>query len=382
MANDAVSLEDIMNANHSIQTPYYLLDVGRLQRNLDVIAKVRERGGAKCVLALKAFSTWSVFPTIARYLDGTTSSSPFEARLGSETFGKEVHAYSVGFTDADFDEVLPIASKIIFNSVAQLERFAPRASGIPVGIRVNPGISNSAFELADPVGRFSRLGVNDPADIARALPAISGAMFHCNCENGDLASFTSILEHIGRSFGDVLRSVEWVSLGGGVAFTRPGYPVDEFCETLRAFATRFDVQVYLEPGDAVVADAGFLVTRVVDVVRNEADIAIVDAGVEAHFLDLLVYRMEARVALPAPGDIPYIVAGRSCLAGDVFGRYSFARPLRVGDPIVFADAAQYTMVKKNWFNGLAMPAIAVRRPDGCVEVVRSFDYEEYRASLS
>ena len=382
MANDADSLADIINANPSIQTPYYLIDVGRLQRNLDIIAHVREHARVKCVLALKAFSTWSLFPMIAPYLDGTTSSSPYEARLGCERFGKEVHAYSVGFTDADVDAVLPFANKIIFNSTGQLERFASRASGIPIGIRINPGVGNSAFELADPVSRFSRLGVSDPDDIARALPMISGAMFHSNCENSDLASFTSILDHIGRSFGDLLRAVDWVSLGGGIAFTKPGYPVDEFCETLRSFATRFGVQVYLEPGDAVVADAGFLVTRVVDLVHNEADIAIVDAGVEAHFLDLLVYQMEARVPLPAAGDHSYIVAGRSCLAGDVFGRYAFAQPLRVGDPIVFADAAQYTMVKKNWFNGLAMPAIAVRQADGRVEVVRSFGYEEYRASLS
>jgi carboxynorspermidine decarboxylase len=382
MATDATILGDLISAHPSIQTPYYLIDVSRLQRNLDVVAAVRERAGVKCVLALKAFSTWSVFPAIAPYLDGTTSSSPFEARLGYETFGKEVHAYSVGFTDADFDAILPFANKIIFNSPGQLERFAPRASGIQLGIRINPGIGNSAFELADPVGRFSRLGVTDVHDIARVLPLVSGAMFHCNCENSNLASFTSILEHIGRTFGDVLRSVEWVSLGGGIAFTKPGYPVDAFCDTLRAFAERFDVQLYLEPGDAVVADAGFLVTRVVDLVCNEAEIAVVDAGVEAHFLDLLVYQMEARVALPEPGAHPYIVAGRSCLAGDVFGRYSFARPLAVGDPIVFADAAQYTMVKKNWFNGLAMPAIVARQADGRVEVVRSFGYEEYRASLS
>ena len=382
MVNDSATLEGIIRANPSIQTPYYLVDAPRLQRNLDVVARVREQAGVKCVLALKAFSTWSTFPMMAPYLDGTTSSSPFEARLGRDTFGKEVHAYSVGFTDADIDAVLPLASKIIFNSVSQLERFKSRTRGIPVGLRINPGVGNSAFELADPVGRFSRLGVADTAEIARALPSINGAMFHCNCENDDLASFTSILEHIGRSFGNVLRAVDWVSLGGGIAFTKPGYPVDAFCDTLRAFAKRFGVQIYLEPGDAVVNDAGYLVTRVVDVVCNEEEIAVVDAGVEAHFLDLLVYHMEARVALPATGDHPYIVAGRSCLAGDVFGRYSFARPLRIGDPIVFADAAQYTMVKKNWFNGLAMPSIVVRQADGRVEVVRSFDYEEFRASLS
>lgn len=374
--------ELIEDQGPAIQTPYYLIDEGRLLRNLETIAAVRERSGAKSVLALKAFSTWAVFDLMRQYLDGTTSSSLYEARLGHERFGKEVHAYSVAFSDEEIDAVCPYATKIIFNSASQLTRFAPRLVGKSLGLRLNPGVSNSAFELADPARRFTRLGVTDADEIERLSDSISGVMFHCNCENGDLASFRAILEDIGRKFGDVLRDMDWVSLGGGIAFTRPGYPLDAFCETLADFAQRFGVQVYLEPGDAAVSHAGYLVTRVLDIVHNEVDIAIVDAGVEPHMLDVLVYRMEGRIDLPAGGTHRYMVAGRTCLAGDVFGTYDFPGPLCVGSPIAFADAAAYTMVKKNWFNGLPMPSIVVRRLDGTVDVVKTFGYEDYVNSLS
>ena len=366
----------------AIQTPYYVIDESRLLRNLETIATVRERSGAKSVLALKCFSTWAVFDLMRPYMDGTTSSSLYEARLGHERFGKEVHAYSVAFSDDEIDAVSAYATKIIFNSASQLTRFAPRLAGTPLGLRINPGISNSAFELADPARRFSRLGATSREEIERVSGSISGAMFHCNCENAGLATFQSILDHIARNFGDVLYKMEWVSLGGGIAFTRPDYPLDAFCDTLARFAQRFGVQVYLEPGDAAVSYAGYLVTRVLDVVHNEIDIAIVDAGVEPHMLDLLVYRMEARIDLPAGGRHRYMVAGRTCLAGDVFGTYEFPERLCVGSRIAFADAAAYTMVKKNWFNGLPMPSIVVRRIDGRVDVVKTFGYEDYVNALS
>jgi len=366
----------------ALQTPYYLIDESRLLRNLEIIAAVRQRSGAKSVLALKCFSTWAVFDLMRPYLDGTTSSSLYEARLGYEKFGKEVHAYSVAFSDDDVAAVSPFASKIIFNSVSQLVRFAPRLSGKPLGLRINPGISHSAFELANPARQFSRLGATNRAEIRRVADLISGAMFHCNCENAELSAFRAILDRIGEEFGDLLQDMEWVSLGGGIAFTKPGYSIDGFCSTLAEFSRRFGVQVYLEPGDAAVSHAGHLVTSVLDIVHNDIDVAIVDAGVEPHMLDLLVYRMDARVDSPERGPHRYMVAGRTCLAGDVFGTYGFADPLRVGSRIVFADAAAYTLVKKNWFNGLPMPAIAVRRLDGRVDVVRSFDYEDYLDSLS
>jgi carboxynorspermidine decarboxylase len=176
--------------------------------------------------------------------------------------------------------------------------------------------------------------------------------------------------------------MDWVSLGGGIYFTKENYPLDAFCGKLSDFARRFDVQVYLEPGETAVTRSGFLVTEIVDIVRNGADIAVVDAGVEPHLLDSLIYRTNAKMDLPGGGAHTYMVAGRTCLAGDVFGTYAFPGKLSVGDLVVFADAAGYTMVKKNWFNGIQMPSIVVRRLDGKMDVVRRFTYEDYLENLS
>ena len=367
----------------TVATPYYLIDESRLLPNLDRIAQLRERSGVRCVLALKCFSTWSVFDLMRRYLDGTTSSSLYEARLGAERFGKEVHAYSVAFSDEEFDQVRACATKIIFNSASQLERFRTRARGVPIGLRINPGVSYSRYALADPARPHSRLGESDRDAIAHVAPDLTGAMFHCNCENDDLDAFRSILETIGREFGSLVSTLEWVSLGGGISFTRPGYPFDAFAQTLADFAARFDVDVYLEPGDAVVAGAGFLVTRVLDLVHNDGDIAIVDAGVEPHMLDMLVYDIEAKLEADRPsGDgYRYTIAGRTCLAGDVFGTYQFSEPLQVGSVVTFGESAAYTIVKKNWFNGLPMPSIVVRRLNGALDVMRRFGYDDFVNSL-
>ncbi len=366
----------------SLKTPYYLVDERGLLRNLEKIALLRERSGAKSVLALKCFSTWAVFGLIRQYLDGTTSSSPYEARLGYEKFGKEVHAYSVAFSDEDVESLRPYATKFIFNSVSQLERFYPKVKGTPLGLRVNPAMSHSEFDLADPSRKYSRLGATDRAQIDRISGLIRGLMFHFNCENGQFEKFKSILDHIGREFEPVLNKMDWVSLGGGIGFTTPGYAFDAFCETLNRFASRFGVQVYLEPGEAVVTGAGYLVTTVLDIVHNGIDVAIVDAGTEPHMLDLLIYRMEARVEIPQEGSHRYMVAGRTCLAGDIFGTYCFPEKLQVGSLIPFADAAGYTIVKKNWFNGLAMPSIVVRRLNGQIEVIKEYDYDDFVRSLS
>jgi carboxynorspermidine decarboxylase len=365
-----------------LKTPYYLIDEARLLKNLQTAQYVRERSGAKLVLALKCFSTWAVFDLMRDYLDGTTSSSLYEARLGHDKFGKEVHAYNVAFSADDLDQVQPYATKIIFNSVSQLERWAPRVDGIPVGLRINPGISHSAFELADPARRCSRLGATELREIERVAHLVSGVMFHFNCENDDVEKLREMLEAISRKFEPLLQRVAWVSLGGGISFTRESYPIDALCDTLAEFARRFSVQVYLEPGEAMVSGSGFLIAQVLDIVHNDVAVAIVDAGTEPHMLDLLIYRMEARTEPPSAGRHAYQIAGRTCLAGDVFGTFTFAEKLEVGSLIAFADAAAYTMVKKNWFNGLTMPSIVVRRLDGRVEVVRTFGYEDYVSALS
>ncbi|MFA5038365.1 MAG: carboxynorspermidine decarboxylase [Candidatus Omnitrophota bacterium] len=364
------------------QTPYYLIDEKKLLKNLKVIRSIRERSGARSVLALKCFSAWSVFGLMKKYMDGTTASSPFEARLGHEKFGKETHVYCVAFSRQDLLSVRPFAGTVIFNSVSQLERFSGEVRGLKVGLRVNPGFSYSHFGLADPCRRYSRLGVRGARDLARALPLISGALFHFNCENGDFDNFSRNLSRIARVYGPWLEKLEWVSLGGGLYFTKEGYPVGDFCAALKRFSDRFGLQIYLEPGEASVTGAAELVTTVLDIVKREGkNIAIVDASTEAHMLDLLVYREQADLAKNG-GRHEYVIAGRSCLAGDVFGAYAFGAPLKVGGTVRFSDAAGYTMVKKNWFNGLQMPSIVVKRLSGRLDVVRRFSYQDFKSSLS
>lgn len=366
-----------------LETPYYLIDERRLLRNLRIIARVRERSGAKSLLALKCFATWGVFPLMRKHLDGTTSSSLGEARLGHEEFGGETHAYSVAWKAAEIKAASRFADQIIFNSLSQLRALRRHAGRMAIGLRVNPGFSYSHFDLADPARRFSRLGEKDTVAVRRAAPELSGLMFHFNCENDDFAALDRQIHAISRAYGPVLDRMAWVSLGGGIYFTKAGYPVDRLCRLLKDFAEWHGVQVYLEPGETAITGAAELVTTVLDVVRRDGrDVAIVDASTEAHMLDLLIYRQDAKLAKPQPGRHRVMFAGRSCLAGDVFGTYRVARRPRPGDIVRFADAAGYTMVKKNWFNGLPMPAIVVRRLNGKTEVVRQFGYEEYKKSLS
>jgi carboxynorspermidine decarboxylase len=363
-----------------IPTPYYLIDKTRLQSNMEKIATLREASGAKALLALKCFATWSAFDFMRDYMDGTTSSSLFELRLGREKFGKETHAYSVAWSDQEIDAAVSHADKIIFNSIGQLERFAGKASGIEVGLRLNPRFSTSSFDLADPARPFSRLGEWDVARIESVIDRISGFMIHYNCENSDFDLFDQQLSRIEAEFAPLLSRVQWVSLGGGIHFTGAGYPLMKLAARLRAFAEKFGVQVYLEPGEAAITNSTTLEVSVLDILDNGKRLAIVDSSIEAHMLDLLIYRESAK--LPQTGDHAYQICGKSCLAGDIFGDARFPAPLKVGDRISVQDAAGYTMVKKNWFNGVNMPAIAIREPDGTERLVREFTYEDYAASLS
>jgi carboxynorspermidine decarboxylase len=366
---------------NKIETPYYLIDEKKLLKNLKKIEYIRNFSGAKSVLALKCFSTWSVFDLMSKYMDGTTSSSLYEAKLGYEQFGKETHAFSVAYSSKDIMALQKISDKIIFNSVSQLNMFYKDVKHIDVGLRVNPGMSYSHFDLADPARKYSRLGVTSTSDIMSALGKLSGVMFHYNCENDDFDTFSKMLDKIASKYEKILRKVKWVSLGGGVYFTKDGYPLDKFCKKLKSFSKEYDVQVYLEPGEAAITKSCELVTTVLDIVKNVKDIAIVDASIEAHMLDLLIYRTPAKMDSDI-GNHKYIVAGRSCLAGDIFGEYKFKNRLKVGSTIRFADAAGYTMVKKNWFNGIKMPSIVVKRINGKVEIIKQFLYNDFLLDLS
>lgn len=417
-----------MNASSTVKpinvpTPYYLLDETAIVANMQIIARLCELSGAKALLALKCFATWGTFEVMQPYLHGTTSSSLNEVRLGHETFGnnndggsadkKETHAYSVAYSADEIPEVLSYADKIIFNSISQLNAFKDQAhaQNIPVGLRLNPKTSNSSFIIADPARPFSRLGEHDKDSIAAVLKDITGVMIHNNCENDSFESFSKSLADIEAKFGGILKQLDWVSLGGGIHFIAPDYPLEHLAQRLKTFSEKYGVQVYLEPGEASIHGAGTLVTTVLDILHNEKNLAIVDASIEAHMLDLLIYQESASIVainddlidiVPVNADPASntqtdvatstdasnntIICGRSCLAGDIFGEYalqnSSQRSLQIGDQISFGNAAGYTMVKKNWFNGVNMPAIVIRRLDGSIKIQREFDYQDYKASLS
>jgi carboxynorspermidine decarboxylase len=364
-----------------IETPYYLIDEKKLLKNLKKIEYVKNFSEAKALLALKCFSTWSVFGLISKYMDGTTSSSLYEAKLGYEQFGKETHAFSIAYSPKDIKALKKISNKIIFNSVSQLNIFYKDVKHIDIGLRINPGISYSHFDLADPARKYSRLGVISIKDVESVLDKLNGVMFHYNCENDDFETFSKMLDKIASKYEKILHKVKWISLGGGVYFTKDDYPLDKFCEKLKSFSEKYGVQVYLEPGEAAITKSCEFVTTVLDIVKNVKDIAIVDASIEAHMLDLLIYRTPAKMDLNS-GKYSYIIAGRSCLAGDIFGEYKFKNKLKVGSSVRFADAAGYTMVKKNWFNGVKMPSIVVKRLNGKVEIVKQFLYDDFLSNLS
>ncbi len=374
-------LQGDLHGSEPLRTPCYLLDRAKLQRNLARISRLRELSGAKALLALKCFATWSVFDQMRQHMDGTTSSSLYEVRLGRERFGGETHAYSVAWADHEIDEAVSHADKIIFNTIGQLERHGARAAGIARGLRLNPGISSSSFDLADPARPFSRLGERDVAAVEKVLDQISGFMVHNNCENDDFALFGRMLQQVEQRFGSLFARVQWVSLGGGIDFTSDGYPLEELAALLKSFSDRHGVQVYLEPGEAAITGSTTLEVTVLDTMFNGRELAIVDSSIEAHMLDLLIYREQAKV-LPDAGPHEVMVCGKSCLAGDVFGTFRFEQPLRVGDRISIQDAAGYTMVKKNWFNGVQMPSIAIREFDGSITPVREFGFADYERSLS
>ena len=361
-------------------TPHYLIDMAKLRANMEKVAWLREASGAKALLALKCFATWSTFDLMRDYMDGTTSSSLYELHLGHEKFGKETHAYSVAWADHEIDEAVGYADKIIFNSLSQLDRYADKAKGVAMGLRLNPRFSTSGFDLADPARPFSRLGEWDMERLETALDRISGVMIHYNCENGDFDLFDRQLSRIEDEFGALLHRLDWVSLGGGIHFTGEGYPLQRLADRLKAFQDRFGVQAYLEPGEASITRTTTLEVSVLDIINNGKDVAIVDSSTEAHMLDLLIYREDAK--LPQSGEHAYQIAGKTCLAGDIFGEARFDKPLQIGDRISIQDAAGYTMVKKNWFNGVAMPAIALKEEDGTIRTVRSFSYDDYKGSLS
>lgn len=371
-----------------LPTPCFLLDENKLIQNLAVLRDVAQRSGAKILLAQKAFSMFSVYPLIAEYLDGTTASGLFEARLGKEHFGKETHVFSPAYTEQEFGELLQYADHIVFNSFSQWKAYGnyARIAGKSCGLRINPECSTQDPDHAmyDPCGPTSRLGVTLENFQPDMLDGIDGFHFHTLCEQNSDALVRTVAAFESK-FGAYMEGMKWLNLGGGHHITRDDYDVEKLVSLIIYLRRKYNVEVYLEPGEAVVLGAGYLVGTVLEVVHNHAHIAILDTSAACHMPDVLEvpYRPPVfRSGLPKEKAFTYLLTGRTCLAGDIIGEYSFDNRLLVGDQVVFGDMALYTMVKTNTFNGMPLPNIAIRRVSGADEVVRAFGYEDFKNRLS
>jgi carboxynorspermidine decarboxylase len=371
-----------------LRTPVYVLDEAALGRNLATAARIKQATGCKMLLATKAFALPVAFPMMRAVLDGSTASGLYEARMGREDFGKEVHVYAPAFTAAELTELTGIAEHIYFNSVAQLHRFLPlvrKTAGIHVGLRVNPGYSMATLggPLYDPCAPNSRFGATlDTLDSA-PWDEIDILHVHALCEANDVGS-VGLIEHVGRVLAPYVRRVKAVNFGGGHFVNRKPYDVDALIAAIRAFKATFGVQVILEPGAGLVVDTGYLVASVLDIHHNGAAIAILDASASCHMPDVLEVPYTPPVigaAKPGVLGYDYILAGNTCMTGDVIGSYSFTAPLKIGDQIMFGDLMQYSFVKNNTFNGQPLPDLAVLKPDGRVQVVKSFGYQDFRDKL-
>lgn len=375
---------------HDIRTPAYVLDVAALKRNLATAARIKREAGVKMLLATKAWAMPAAFPLMVDVLDGTTASGEYEARLGREEFGREVHVYAPAYAPGEVARLTGIANHIYANSPEQAVHVADvvRGSGrsdIAVGARINPGYSNATLggALYDPCAPNSRFGTT-AAEIDH-LPWDDIDIFHVHALCESLADGSvGLIEHVARNFAPYLKRVKAVNFGGGHFINKPGYDVGKLIAALKAFRAEFSLEVYLEPGAGLIVDAGYLVATVIGLHRNDGEIAILDASASTHMPDVLEVPYTPPVLgaeLPGVLAHDYILGGKTCMTGDVIGEYSFAEPLTAGSRIVFGDMMQYTFVKNTTFNGTPLPDLAMLHEDGRYEVVRTFGYEEFRRRL-
>ena len=369
-----------------IPSPCYVLDEKLLRKNLELMQKVQEQSGADIILALKGYAMWSAFPLIRQYLKGCTASSVWEAKLAAEEFSREVHAYAPAYKQEDIDELLPLVNHLSFNSVSQWHKYREQTAdaGVSIGLRINPEHQEAETELYDPSAPGSRLGIRASELKQQDLTGVEGLHVHNLCECDSFA-LERTLEAVENRFGEQLKQMKWLNLGGGHLMTRQGYDVDHLIKQLKRLRETYDLQVILEPGSAVAWQTGPLVCEVVDIVENQGQIALLDISATAHMPDVLEmpYRpVITGAGLPAEKAFSYRLGGNSCLAGDVIGEYSFDQPLAVGDRLVFEDMMHYTMVKTSFFNGVQHPAIGILRENGQFDCVRQFSYEDFRNRLS
>lgn len=370
-----------------LTTPCYVIDEQALIKNLEILKGVQDRTGCKILLAQKAFSAFCTYPLISRYLSGTTASGLYEARLGYEYFGKETHVFAPAFKDSEFQELAKICKHIVFNSFSQLEKFRPiwEKNKLSVGIRLNPEFSTQeGHEIYDPCAFGSRLGVTKENFRPDLLTNVEGFHFHTLCEqNSD--DLVKTFEAVERSFGEYFYNAKWLNLGGGHHITRDDYYIKALEELIIYIKQKYDVEIYLEPGEAVALNTGYLVTEVMDIVHNGLDILILDTSAACHMPDVL--EMPYRPPLKNSGKsgekrYTYRLSSCTCLAGDIIGDYSFDEEIKIGDRLIFEDMAIYSMVKNNTFNGMPLPSIVLMHNDDNCDIIRQFSYNDFKERLS
>ena len=370
-----------------LPTPCYVVDEGLIEKNLQILDGVMKRTGCKIILAQKAFSMTTLYPLIGEYLCGTTASGLYEARLGYEQMGKENHVFAPAYREDEIDEIISICDHIIFNSFSQLEKFKEKAlkAGKKVGLRINPECSTQVgHEIYDPCSIGSRFGETIKNFRPDLLDGVSGLHFHTLCQqNSD--DLETTLHAVEEKFGEWLPQMEWINFGGGHHITREDYDIPRLEACIKRMQEKYGLEVYLEPGEAVALNAGYLVTSVLDIHENCMEIAILDTSATCHMPDVL--EMPYRPPLLESGEsgekpYTYRLGGQTCLTGDIIGDYSFDQPLKSGDRLVFADMAIYSMVKTTTFNGMPLPTIAVQDQDGNCRIVYQPNYQDFRMRLA
>ena len=377
---------ELTDAFKELPTPYYLVDESLLIKNLKILDRVQKATGCRILLAQKAFSMFSLYPLIGRYLAGTTASGLFEARLGREEMGGETHVFATAYRDDEFDEIVGLCDHIVFNSFNQWQKFKEKAlsAGRECGIRINPECSTQDHAIYDPCSPGSRMGVTRAQFQPELLEGISGLHFHTLCEqNADALEET--LKAVEDQFDEFLPQLKWLNFGGGHHITRDDYDVEKLIACIKRIQDRYGLKVYLEPGEAVALNTGFLVATVLDLVDNGIHNAILDTSAACHMPDVLEMPYRPNIigaARPGEKRFTYRLGGPTCLAGDIIGDYGFDEPLKIGDRLVFCDMAIYSMVKTNTFNGMNLPAIAIFSQEKTIQMVKQFGYEDFKNRLS
>ncbi|NQH32988.1 carboxynorspermidine decarboxylase [Streptococcus suis] len=370
-----------------VPTPAYVIDEAKLVNNLEILKSVQDRTGCKVLLAQKAFSMYATYPLISQYLAGTTASGLYEARLGREEFGGEVHVFAPAFKDADLEEILEIADHIVFNSERQLRKHVDkcRAAGVSIGLRINPECSTQdEHALYDPCATGSRFGVRIDQFSEDLLDLVDGLHFHTLCEqNSD--DLKTTLDAVEAKFGPYLHRVKWLNMGGGHHVTREDYDMELLISSIQHMQEKYGLEVYIEPGEAIALNAGYLVTEVLDIVENGIETLVLDASATCHMPDVLEmpYRPPLRHGFEAGEKaFTYRLSSNTCLTGDIIGDYSFEKPVEIGDKLYFEDMAIYSFVKNNTFNGIGLPSLVLMDQTGDCRIVKSFGYEDFKGRLS